>query len=218
MSSSSSFELNKIAGAVLGTLTLTVSLGIFSEIIFHQPKPAKSGYELTEAAPVGAPAAPVAQDPPLPEVLAKASAERGAAIFKKCGACHTDDKGGKNGVGPNLYGVIGGPKGHKSDFAYSDAVKALHDKGEMWTPDDFYHFIKGPQAYIKGTKMTFVGLPKPQDRADVPLRRLQARRWRPRRGRGATRRPAARHGRSSLPRRWERAACPAGAWKPCVRE
>ena len=168
MSSSSSFELNKIAGAVLGTLTLTVALGIFSGIIFEQPKPAKQGYELPDATPANAGKAPAApQDPPLAEVLAKASAERGAAIFKRCGACHTDDKGGKNAVGPNLYGVIGGPKGHKSDFAYSDAMKALHDKGETWTPDDFYHFIKGPQAFIKGTKMTFAGLPKPQDRADV---------------------------------------------------
>ena len=168
MSSSSSFELNKIAGAVLGTLTLSVGLGIFADIIFHQPKPAKSGYELPDAAPTSAEGAPAAaQDPPLAELVSKASAERGAAIFKKCGACHTDDNGGKNGVGPNLYGVIGGPKGHKSDFAYSDAVKALHDKSETWTADDFYHFIKGPQAFVKGTKMTFAGLPRPQDRADV---------------------------------------------------
>jgi cytochrome c len=169
MSSSSSFELNKIAGAVLGTLMLSLGLGIIAEEIFKSEKPAKPGYELADAAPAGAAAPAAAQDPPLAEVLAKASAERGAAIFKKCGACHTDDKGGKNGVGPNLFGVIGGPKGHKDDFAYSDAVKAMHDKGETWSPDDFYHFIKGPQAYIKGTKMSFAGLPKPQDRADVLL-------------------------------------------------
>jgi cytochrome c len=169
MSSSSSFELNKIAGAVLGTLTLAVGLSIISDEIFHQPKPAKQGYELADATPAAAGAPAAAQDPPLAELVAKASAERGAAIFKKCAACHTDDTGGKNGVGPNLYGIIGGPKGHKSDFAYSDAVKALHDKGETWSADDFYHFIKGPQAFIKGTKMTFAGLPKPQDRADVLL-------------------------------------------------
>jgi len=167
MSSSSSFELNKIAGAVLGTLTLSVALGIFSGIIFEQPKPAKQGYELPDATPTTTTAAAAPQDPPLKDLIAKASAERGAAIFKRCAACHTDDKGGKNAVGPNLFGVIGGPKGHKSDFAYSDAVKALHDKGEIWTPDDFYHFIKSPQAFIKGTKMTFAGLPKPQERADV---------------------------------------------------
>jgi cytochrome c len=167
MSSSSSFEMNKIAGAVLGTLMISLGLGIVADEMFKSEKPEKAGYELPDAAPAatGAPAA--AQDPPLAELVAKASAERGAAIFKKCAACHTDDTGGKNGVGPNLYGVIGGPKGHKSDFAYSDAVKALHDKGETWSPDDFYHFIKSPQGFIKGTKMTFAGLPKPQDRADV---------------------------------------------------
>ncbi|GLS20849.1 cytochrome c family protein [Labrys miyagiensis] len=169
MSSSSSFELNKIAGAILGTLMLSLGLGIVSGEYFKSEKPAKAGYELPDATPAAAGAPAAAQDPPLAEVLAKASADRGAAIFKKCAACHTDDKGGKNGVGPNLFGVIGGPKGHKDDFAYSDAVKALHDKKETWSADDFYHFIKGPQAFIKGTKMTFVGLPKPQDRADVLL-------------------------------------------------
>lgn len=168
MSSSSSFELNKIAGAVLGTLMLTVGLGIVAEEIFKPEKPEKAGYELADAAPVAAAGAPAADtDPPLKDVMAKASVEKGAAIFKKCAACHTDDQSGKNGVGPNLYGVIGGPKGHKSDFAYSDAIKSRHDKGESWTPDDFYHFIKAPQAFAKGTKMSFAGLPKPQDRADI---------------------------------------------------
>ncbi|MGJ4857710.1 cytochrome c family protein [Labrys sp. KB_33_2] len=168
MSSSSSFELNKIAGAVLGTLMLTLGLGIVAEEIFKQEKPEKAGYELTDAAPATTAEAPAAsQDPPLAELVAKASVEKGAAIFKKCAACHTDDQTGKNGVGPNLFGVIGGPKGHKTDFAYSDAIKALHDKGETWTPDDFYHFIKSPQAFAKGTKMSFAGLPKPQDRADI---------------------------------------------------
>jgi cytochrome c len=163
-----SFELNKIAGAVLFTLTMTLGFGILAEIVFSQHPPAKPGYELPDAAPASAEgAAPAEKEEPLGVLLAKASVEKGAAQFKKCAACHTIDKGGKNGTGPNLYGVLGGPMAHKDDFAYSDAMKAHHEKGDTWTPENFFHFIAGPSAFIKGTKMSFAGLAKASDRADV---------------------------------------------------
>jgi len=165
-----SFEMNKIAGAVLFTLTMTLSFGILAEIVFHHPKPEKPGYDLASAAPAGGEAGSAGAAPaeePLGALLAKASVERGQTIFKKCAACHTIDKGGKNGTGPNLYGVVGGPKGHRDDFAYSDAMKARHDKGETWSPDEIFAFIQAPQTFLKGTKMSFAGLPKAQDRADV---------------------------------------------------
>ena len=163
------FEMNKIAGAILFTLTMTLGLGILAEIVFSHSALLKPGYELPEAAASseggGAPAA--AAEVPLGTLLAKASVEKGATIFKKCAACHTIDKGGKNGTGPNLYGVLGGPMAHKDDFAYSEAMKAHHEKGDTWTPENFFHFIAGPSAFIKGTKMSFAGLSKPEERADV---------------------------------------------------
>jgi cytochrome c len=164
-----SFETNKIVGAVLFTLMITVGLGILSEIVFHQAAPDKPGYELAEAAPAAGEggAAPAAKEEPLGVLLASASVEKGQAQFKKCAGCHTIDKDGKNGTGPNLYGVLGGPTAHKSDFAYSPAIKALHDQGMTWTPENFVHFITSPQAFAKGTKMSFPGLPKAQDRADL---------------------------------------------------
>ena len=163
----SSLEFNKIAGAVLGTLTLSVGLGIFAEIVFERPEPAKAGYELSGEEPAAAADAGAAADPPLAEVVAKASAEKGEALFGKCKSCHNLDKGGPNGNGPNLYGVIGGPKAHKADFAYTDGFKARHEKGETWTPEDFYVYIKDPKAFVPGTKVTFAGLPKTQDRANL---------------------------------------------------
>ena len=162
-----SLEFNKIAGAVLGTLTLTVGLGIFSEILFERPEPAKAGYELPGETAAVDPAAAAIPDPPLVDLIATGSIEKGEALFGKCKSCHNAEKGGPNGNGPNLFGVIGGPFAHKENFAYTEGFKARHEKGDTWTADNFYHFIKDPKAFVPGTKMTFVGLPKAQDRANI---------------------------------------------------
>lgn len=99
-------------------------------------------------------------------LLASASSDKGAKVFKKCAGCHTIDKGGPNKVGPNLWGVLGGNKGHAGDFAYSDAIKGL---GGTWSYEDMDHFLKSPKAFAAGTKMTFAGLSKASDRAAVIL-------------------------------------------------
>jgi cytochrome c len=164
-----SFEFNKIIGAVLFTCLCVVALNITAEAIFSPPKPAKPGYEIAipEHAPAAAPAAPsqpAAQEEPIEKLLASATPQRGEEVARQCMACHNFQKGGPNAVGPNLYGIVGRPRASAPGFAYSDAMKA---KGGEWTIDDLNKFLTKPQDFVPGTKMTFPGLPRESQRADV---------------------------------------------------
>ena len=163
-----SFELNKILGAVLATCLFTLALNIAAHGLFAAPKPEKPGYAIAAAEPTaadkGGAAAPAAPAEPIETLLAKASTERGEASAKKCAACHTFDKAGANRVGPNLYGIVGRKRASHEGFNYSAAMKA---KGGEWTFDELNKFLSGPQAYIKGTSMSFAGLPRGSERADV---------------------------------------------------
>jgi cytochrome c len=164
-----SFELNKILGAVLATCLFVLALNIAANALFTAPKPEKPGYAIAAAEPTaadkgGAPAAAAAPSEPIETLLASASTERGEASAKKCAACHTFDKGGPNRVGPNLWGIVSRPRASAPGFNYSAAMKA---KGGEWTFDELNKFLAGPGAYIPGTSMTFVGLPRASERADV---------------------------------------------------
>jgi cytochrome c len=160
-----SFEVNKILGAVLGTCLGLLSINIAAGAIFAPTKPTKPGYEIVvpEKAPSGQPAEPQKQEP-IEQLLANADVGRGENAAKKCQACHTFNKGGRNLVGPNLWGVIGRPKGSEAGFNYSAALKA---KGGTWTIDDMNQFINNPRGYIPGTNMTFAGIQRGGERADV---------------------------------------------------
>jgi cytochrome c len=156
-----SLEANKIAAAVLVGGMLTLSVGLISNIIYG-PHEAHEGGEA--AAPAGAaPAAPKAIEP-VSGLLASADVAKGAEISKKCLTCHTFGKDEKAKVGPNLWGVVGNKHGHMEGFSYSEAIKSI-DK--PWGYEEINHFVTNPKSYAPGTKMTFPGLPKVQDRADL---------------------------------------------------
>ncbi len=164
----SALGLNKIVGAVLLTTLVLFVIGKLGDNLVgagggHGPVPAPV-VATGPAAP-----APVAAEPevPLPQRLAVASADRGRKVFNKCKACHSVSEGGKNGVGPNLWNVVNAAPAQRAGFRFSSALSGLGDK--PWTYENLDAFLAKPRAYAKGTKMTFVGLRKARDRADVIL-------------------------------------------------
>jgi cytochrome c len=161
-----SFEINKILGAILFTCLVTLALNIAAGAIFSPVTPEKPGYEVAVVEQPAAGAKPEAAAPaePIEKLLATAAVDKGEQAAKKCQACHTFTKGGPNRIGPNLWGIVNRPKGSEAGFAYSDAIKKL---GGNWTIDDLNAFLTSPRTYAPGTKMTFVGLPKGSERADV---------------------------------------------------
>jgi cytochrome c len=161
-----SFELNKILGAILATCLLLLALNISAGALFAPAKPQKPGYQIAvkEEAAGGKAEAPASAQP-IEVLLAKASVEKGQAAAKQCGACHTFEKGGPNRVGPNLYGIVGDERGKdRGGFNFSAAMKA---KGGTWTFDELNKFLANPRGYIPGTNMTFAGLSRDEQRADV---------------------------------------------------
>lgn len=166
-----SFTLNKIAGAILMVLLLTMGVGIVSDIIFDTNPPGQPGYEIVVAdagEEGGAGEAPAeATVEPIAVRLASADAAAGEKVAKKCAACHAFDKGGPNKVGPDLWGVIGRKPGSHEGFAYSSAMTEFGTANPQWTYDELDHFLAAPKDYVKGTIMGFAGLRKPADRADI---------------------------------------------------
>jgi cytochrome c len=156
-------------GAFLGTVFVLMSVSIASEGIFHSAPPEKPGFAIiaeegTGDAPAGAAAEAEVDIKPL---LASADANAGEAIFKKCGACHTVEKGGPNKVGPNLWGVVERPIASHEGFSYSAGMKTFAEANKTWTYDHLSYFIEAPKKHVPGTAMGFAGLKKPEERASL---------------------------------------------------
>ncbi|WP_027039613.1 c-type cytochrome [Mesorhizobium ciceri] len=162
-------EVNKLLAGLLGTVFVVFSVGLVSDALFASPAPEKPGFAIEAAEPAeGGPAAPAAAAKPIADLLATANVEQGAAVFKKCQACHSGEKGGPNKVGPDLWDLIDRPVAEHEGFAYSAGMKEFSKGGaEKWTYDNLNHFITSPKKFVKGTAMGFAGLPKDEDRANV---------------------------------------------------
>lgn len=164
---SNDLTFNKIAGGLLATGLAIVGLGELSSIVYKFEPAKKPGYaiQVQEEAAGGAEAADVPPD--WGTVLPTANVQAGAEVANKCKSCHNLDNGGPNLTGPNLYGLEGRKPASHAGFAYSAAMQAFGTQHPSWTYDQLYDFLKAPATYINGTKMTFVGLKKPEDRVNV---------------------------------------------------
>ena len=166
-----SFEINKIIAAILLTALIIIGIGKFADILFYVEKPKVSAYKI-EGLEIAAnqtssnSETKVEEKINISELLALGDIGHGEKVFKKCSACHMIASGGKNMIGPNLWGVIGRTAGSVSDYKYSKAMVAY---GKEWNYEEMNAYLIKPQAYIKGTKMAFAGLRKEKDRASVIL-------------------------------------------------
>ena len=167
---SGDLQVNKILGAVLATGLVIMGVRIGSEMIFHREAPEKPGY-LIEVADTGGEAGGAAAVETLPDwgtVLATADVAAGEKTFTtKCTSCHNDKEGGPNAIGPNLWGAVGRPVASHGGFAYSDAMKAHVADAPAWSYDALFHFLGAPGKVVKGTKMTFAGVKKPEERINL---------------------------------------------------
>ena len=162
-----SFELNKIIAAVLMVALFVIGIGKISNVIFHVEKPKTPGYlvEMEQVAATSTSTVEVVEKKvDITALMAMGDITSGEEIFKKCAACHSIAKGGKNKIGPALYNVVGRKIGGVADYKYSKAL-ATYDK--EWNFEELNGFLIKPAKWIKGTKMAYAGLRKEKDRASV---------------------------------------------------
>jgi cytochrome c len=169
-----SFELNKIAGAVLATALGVMAVSTVSEMIFH-PAEAEQGYVVAGVDPggdehgaAGGASEPADEVPPIALRLQTADLAAGERSLAKCQACHTFNEGeARRTPGPNLWGIVGGPVAHLEGFAYSEAMQEKRAEGMTWTFENLDEFLMSPKADIPGTAMTFAGLKRVDERTNV---------------------------------------------------
>lgn len=160
---SSDLENNKIFAAILVACIVAMLSGFIANKFIHEDGLEKDAYPIEVAeAPVGGGPVVEAVADPIGDLMANADIAQGMKLAKACAACHSFDKGGPNKIGPNLFGVYNASKGKHAEFAYSEA---LLTKGGKWNVENLNSFLWKPKKYIKGTKMNYIGMKKPEDRA-----------------------------------------------------
>ena len=158
--------VTKAGGALCGALLIFLLGKWAAEMIYHTGASGHGGEEMAQAYTIdtGAAEGGATEEagPDFATLFASADAGAGEKVFGKCKACHKVD--GNNGTGPHLDGVVNRAVGSVAGFGYSDAMKA---HGGNWDPESMSHFLENPKKAVPGTKMTFAGLPKPQDRVNL---------------------------------------------------
>jgi len=155
-------RFNTIAGWALFAGIIALGSGIVSNKLFHAERPEPMGFAIegVEAEGEGG-----ESGPSLNTLLASADVAAGEKTFAKCVACHTINQGGANGIGPNLWAIMGDPIAHgRGGFAFSDALKKV---GGNWTFEQMDAWLASPRGFANGTKMSFAGLSRPEERANV---------------------------------------------------
>ena len=160
--------MNKIIASIILAVILVLGINKITDIIFFVEKPEKSAYQVTNVATTTETASESSstESGDIMSLLTSVSVSDGEKVFKKCAACHSIAKGGGNKIGPALWGVLGRQAGSISDYKYSKAMTA---HGKIWSFNEMNSFLKKPKDWIKGTKMSFIGLKSEKDRAAVIL-------------------------------------------------
>ena len=163
--------MNKIIVSIVFAIILVLGINKITDVIFYVEKPEKSAYQVANVTTVASTtstetSSASSESVNIMALFASTSAAEGAKVFKKCLACHSIAEGGANKIGPALWGVLGRPAGSVPGYKYSKAMAA---HGKNWSFEEMNGFLIKPKDWIKGTKMSFVGLKKAEDRAAVIL-------------------------------------------------
>jgi cytochrome c len=168
-----SYELNKIFGAVVSSVLAITVIGFLANLLVHPKQLEKTVLDIkveSAGATATAAAEPAAQIDPIGPLLASANATAGAALLRNCTSCHTFEKGGRNGVGPNMWDALGNKKAHIDGFAYSPAMVAAAARPGapgQWGYEELNQFLANPRAYMPGTRMAYAGMRRAEDRANL---------------------------------------------------
>ena len=163
--------MNKIIVSIVLAVILILGINKITDAIFYVEKPEKSAYQVASIATDNNSATTETNSVSsgsgdIMAMFASTSSAEGAKVFKKCAACHSINEGGSNKIGPALWGVLGRSVGSVPDYKYSKAMAAY---GKNWSFEEMNGFLIKPKDWIKGTKMSFAGLKKTEDRAAVIL-------------------------------------------------